>query len=107
MEKTISGIHHVTVIAPNPQRNLDFYTEVLGFAWETDFVDRLCLLIPSNLLKAKECADNPAFKPVRYFSMTRRLRPSSLFIYTLTLESKGTTAKLCYFSLSESSSSET
>jgi glyoxalase family protein len=30
MEKSISGIHHVTAIASNPQRNLDFYTEVLG-----------------------------------------------------------------------------
>jgi glyoxalase family protein len=28
MEKPISGIHHVTAIASNPQRNLDFYTEV-------------------------------------------------------------------------------
>src|SRR5258707_1197518 len=26
----ILGIHHVTAIASNPQRNLDFYTEVLG-----------------------------------------------------------------------------
>lgn len=26
----ISGIHHVTAIASDPQRNLDFYTEVLG-----------------------------------------------------------------------------
>src|SRR5258708_2636821 len=30
MEKPISGIHHLTAIASNPQRNLDFYTEVLG-----------------------------------------------------------------------------
>jgi glyoxalase family protein len=30
MEKPISGIHHVTAIASNPRRNLDFYTEVLG-----------------------------------------------------------------------------
>jgi catechol 2,3-dioxygenase-like lactoylglutathione lyase family enzyme len=30
METPISGIHHVTAIASNPQRNLDFYTEVLG-----------------------------------------------------------------------------
>jgi len=30
MEKPISGIHHVTAIASNPQMNLDFYTEVLG-----------------------------------------------------------------------------
>jgi glyoxalase family protein len=29
MEKPISGIHHVTAIASNPQRHLDFYTEVL------------------------------------------------------------------------------
>jgi glyoxalase family protein len=27
---TISGIHHVTAIASDPQRNLDFYTAVLG-----------------------------------------------------------------------------
>ena len=26
----IKGLHHVTAIASNPQRNLDFYTEVLG-----------------------------------------------------------------------------
>src|SRR3984885_6919320 len=31
METPINGIHHVTAIASNPQRNLDFYTEVLGF----------------------------------------------------------------------------
>jgi glyoxalase family protein len=29
-EQPISGIHHVTAIASDPQRNLDFYTEVLG-----------------------------------------------------------------------------
>jgi len=28
--KPIVGLHHVTAIAGNPQRNLDFYTEVLG-----------------------------------------------------------------------------
>jgi glyoxalase family protein len=28
--KEISGIHHVTAIATDPQRNLDFYTELLG-----------------------------------------------------------------------------
>jgi glyoxalase family protein len=28
--KPILGIHHVTAIATDPQRNLDFYTEVLG-----------------------------------------------------------------------------
>jgi glyoxalase family protein len=28
--RTISGIHHITAIASDPQRNLDFYTEVLG-----------------------------------------------------------------------------
>jgi glyoxalase family protein len=28
--QTISGIHHVTAIASDPQRNLDFYTQVLG-----------------------------------------------------------------------------
>jgi glyoxalase family protein len=27
---TITGIHHVTAIAGDPQRNLDFYTDVLG-----------------------------------------------------------------------------
>jgi glyoxalase family protein len=30
MQQTINGIHHVTAIASNPQRNLDFYTQVLG-----------------------------------------------------------------------------
>ncbi|HEY1948801.1 MAG TPA: ring-cleaving dioxygenase [Bryobacteraceae bacterium] len=30
MTKPILGIHHVTAIATDPQRNLDFYTEVLG-----------------------------------------------------------------------------
>jgi glyoxalase family protein len=30
MEAPILGIHHVTAIASDPQRNLDFYTEVLG-----------------------------------------------------------------------------
>jgi predicted enzyme related to lactoylglutathione lyase len=29
-QQPISGIHHVTAIASDPQRNLDFYTEVLG-----------------------------------------------------------------------------
>ena len=30
MDSPIRGIHHVTAIATDPQRNLDFYTEVLG-----------------------------------------------------------------------------
>lgn len=30
MPKPIIGLHHVTAIASDPQRNLDFYTEVLG-----------------------------------------------------------------------------
>jgi glyoxalase family protein len=30
MNKQISGIHHVTAIANDPQRNVDFYTTVLG-----------------------------------------------------------------------------
>jgi glyoxalase family protein len=30
MPKSIVGLHHVTAIASDPQRNLDFYTEVLG-----------------------------------------------------------------------------
>ena len=30
MNESISGIHHVTAIATDPQRNLDFYTGVLG-----------------------------------------------------------------------------
>jgi glyoxalase family protein len=30
MQKPILGIHHVTAIASDPQRNLDFYTELLG-----------------------------------------------------------------------------
>jgi catechol 2,3-dioxygenase-like lactoylglutathione lyase family enzyme len=32
MAETISGIHHVTAIAGEPQRNLEFYTGVLGLA---------------------------------------------------------------------------
>jgi catechol 2,3-dioxygenase-like lactoylglutathione lyase family enzyme len=28
----IAGLHHVTAIASDPQRNLDFYTESSGFA---------------------------------------------------------------------------
>src|SRR5579863_8685897 len=30
MSMRIPGIHHVTAIASDPQRNLDFYTQVLG-----------------------------------------------------------------------------
>src|ERR1700733_12894417 len=30
MPGPIVGLHHVTAIASDPQRNLDFYTEVLG-----------------------------------------------------------------------------
>jgi glyoxalase family protein len=30
VQTPISGIHHVTAVASDPQRNLDFYTEVLG-----------------------------------------------------------------------------
>jgi glyoxalase family protein len=30
MAKPIVGLHHVTAIASDPQRNLDFYTEILG-----------------------------------------------------------------------------
>ena len=30
MKTLISGLHHVTAIASDPQRNLDFYTQVLG-----------------------------------------------------------------------------
>jgi glyoxalase family protein len=30
MENTIAGIHHITAIAGNAQRNYDFYTKVLG-----------------------------------------------------------------------------
>ena len=30
MNRVISGIHHVTAIASDPQRNLDFYTQTLG-----------------------------------------------------------------------------
>lgn len=30
MEKSIHGIHHITAIASDPQRNLDFYSGVLG-----------------------------------------------------------------------------
>lgn len=30
MEKLITGIHHITALASNPQKNVDFYTGVLG-----------------------------------------------------------------------------
>jgi glyoxalase family protein len=30
MEKLVNGIHHVTALAGEPQRNLDFYTGILG-----------------------------------------------------------------------------
>src|ERR1700748_1210921 len=30
MLEPIVGLHHVTAIASDPQRNLDFYTEILG-----------------------------------------------------------------------------
>jgi catechol 2,3-dioxygenase-like lactoylglutathione lyase family enzyme len=30
MAKTIPGLHHVTAIASDPQRNLDFYVGLLG-----------------------------------------------------------------------------
>ncbi len=30
MRSPIAGLHHVTAIASDPQRNLDFYTQVLG-----------------------------------------------------------------------------
>src|SRR5205814_9209951 len=30
MEKKIAGLHHVTAIASDPQRNLDFYVGLLG-----------------------------------------------------------------------------
>ncbi len=30
MRTPIVGLHHVTAIASDPQRNLDFYTQVLG-----------------------------------------------------------------------------
>jgi glyoxalase family protein len=30
MKSLITGIHHITAIASNPQRNLDFYTGILG-----------------------------------------------------------------------------
>ncbi|PYK40351.1 MAG: 2,6-dichloro-p-hydroquinone 1,2-dioxygenase, partial [Verrucomicrobia bacterium] len=30
MDKRIAGLHHVTAIASDPQRNLDFYIGLLG-----------------------------------------------------------------------------
>ena len=29
-QKGVLGIHHVTAIASNPQKNIDFYTQILG-----------------------------------------------------------------------------
>jgi glyoxalase family protein len=28
--QSVKGVHHITAIAADPQRNLDFYTEVMG-----------------------------------------------------------------------------
>jgi glyoxalase family protein len=39
MEKPILGIHHVTAIASDPQRTLDFYTELLGLRLVKQTVD--------------------------------------------------------------------
>lgn len=42
MKGTIAGIHHVTAIAGDPQRNLDFYTRVLGLRlvkWTVNYDD--------------------------------------------------------------------
>ena len=30
MEKNIQGLHHITVLASDPQRNHDFYTKIMG-----------------------------------------------------------------------------
>jgi glyoxalase family protein len=30
MEKLVTGIHHVTALASDAQRNVDFYTGILG-----------------------------------------------------------------------------
>ena len=30
MDKQLLGIHHVTAIAGDPQRNIDFYADILG-----------------------------------------------------------------------------
>ena len=29
-DQGVLGIHHITVIAGNPQKNIDFYTGILG-----------------------------------------------------------------------------
>ena len=29
-KNNVQGIHHVTAIASNPQKNIDFYTQILG-----------------------------------------------------------------------------
>jgi glyoxalase family protein len=29
-QRDVLGIHHVTAIASNPQKNIDFYTQILG-----------------------------------------------------------------------------
>ena len=43
--QTISGIHHITAIAGDPQRNLDFYTDVLGL--------RLVKLTSTSMIPAR------------------------------------------------------
>ena len=36
MQTRISGLHHVTAIARDPQRNLDFYVGLLGLRFDPD-----------------------------------------------------------------------
>ena len=54
---SIPGIHHITAIAGDPQRNLDFYTTVLGL----------------RLVKLTVNFDDPA--RITFTSVTRKAHP--------------------------------
>jgi catechol 2,3-dioxygenase-like lactoylglutathione lyase family enzyme len=52
MSATVSGIHHVTAYAHDPQENIDFYTGVLGLR----LVKQTVLFNnPSGCSRARRC----------------------------------------------------
>jgi glyoxalase family protein len=60
MEKHISGIHHVTAIAGDPQTNIDFYAGILGL----------------RLVKLTVNFDDPGTYHL-YYAMVRAIRARS------------------------------
>ncbi len=59
MPAPIVGLHHVTAVASDPQRNLDFYTQVLGlrFVKRTVNFDDPGILNDMNLVPVIHCLD--------------------------------------------------